>query len=82
VALTISLLTPYVSLAGLRIEPGEVLAAVLFLFFALLLLIEPKVDNAIFTAGVFLDCCALRGFHSRHAACTAALVFKRVQLGV
>jgi hypothetical protein len=33
VALTISLLTPYVSLAGLRIEPGEVLAAVLFLFF-------------------------------------------------
>ena len=52
------------------------------LFFALLLSIEREVGNAIFAAGVFLVCCALRGFHSRHAACTAALVFKRVQLGV
>jgi len=74
--LTISLLTPYVSLAGLRIEPGEVLAAVLCCFFALLLSIEREVGNAIFAAGVFLVCCALRGFHSSHAACTAALVFR------
>jgi len=39
------------------------------------LLIDHEVSNTIFAGGEFLVCCALRGFHSSHVACTAALVF-------